>query len=148
MKVERILETILYADDLEAVELFYTNILGLKIQAKVPGSHIFFRCGPQMLLFFDPERSAKAGRAIPSHGARGPGHLAFAARKEDMDSWRQWLAEHGIPIEQAADWSGGCGHSIYFRDPAGNSLELITPSSWGMAQTDVFGVTGLGHDSD
>ena len=28
-------------------------------------------------------------------------------------------------------WPGG-GRSIYFRDPAGNCVELVTPGVWGL----------------
>jgi catechol 2,3-dioxygenase-like lactoylglutathione lyase family enzyme len=37
----------------------------------------------------------------------------------------------GVAIEQIVDWPTG-GRSVYFRDPAGNSLELTSPSIWGI----------------
>jgi hypothetical protein len=33
-------------------------------------------------------------------------------------------------IEKEFGWPRG-GRSIYFRDPAGNSVELVTPGLWG-----------------
>jgi catechol 2,3-dioxygenase-like lactoylglutathione lyase family enzyme len=36
----------------------------------------------------------------------------------------------GVPIEQEHQWPGGA-RSLYFRDPSGNSLELITRGAWG-----------------
>ena len=139
MKVERIQETCLYAEDLEATEIFYTELLGLELYAKVADHHVFFRCGPQMLLVFDPTRSAREGRRVPSHGARGPGHVAFAVRETDLDAWSERLKKLGVEIEDATDWSSGRGRSVYFRDPAGNSVELITPSSWHVSEAEVFG---------
>ena len=47
-----ILETVLSAADLDAAETFYVNVLGFQLHSKVPGRHIFFRCGDQMLLIF------------------------------------------------------------------------------------------------
>ena len=64
-------------------------------------------------------------------GATGPGHFALGIRRESLDSWRRRLAEHGVAIEQEVDWPRG-GHSLYFRDPAGNAAELITPGLWGL----------------
>jgi catechol 2,3-dioxygenase-like lactoylglutathione lyase family enzyme len=43
--------------------------------------------------------------------------------------WRERLEAHGVAIESVARWPRG-GRSIYFRDPAGNSLELATPDLW------------------
>jgi catechol 2,3-dioxygenase-like lactoylglutathione lyase family enzyme len=40
--------------------------------------------------------------------------------------------EHGVPIELETDWPRG-GKSLYFRDPAGNSVELITRGLWGLS---------------
>ena len=40
-----------------------------------------------------------------------------------------------MTIEQEVDWPRG-GRSFYFRDPAGNSLELATPRIWGLPDVD------------
>ena len=49
---------------------------------------------------------------------------------DQIDAWRNWLAQHGVPVETEVTWPGG--FSLYFRDPAGNSLELATPEMWGL----------------
>lgn len=129
MKVERIFESVLYAHDLEAAAAFYKRVLGLDVldQSDVM---LAFRCEGGMLLIFDPVRSIRSGRTVPSHGARGPGHLAFAADPETLDGWRRHLQDQGVEIEAEIEWDNG-GTSIYFRDPAGNSLELAAPTLWG-----------------
>jgi catechol 2,3-dioxygenase-like lactoylglutathione lyase family enzyme len=129
MRVEHIFETVLYAGDLEAAERFYSRVLGLEA---VQSSDIIlaFRCGQGVLLLFDPEKSGEPGRSVPSHGAQGPGHVAFAVRDEEMESWRLQLAKNEIEIETEVEWNSG-GRSIYFRDPAGNSVELVSPTLWG-----------------
>jgi hypothetical protein len=38
-----------------------------------------------------------------------------------------------VAIEHEATWPRG-GRSFYFRDPAGNSLELATPRIWGLPE--------------
>ncbi len=133
MQVERVLETCLYVDDLDAAEDFYARVLGLELESHVAGRHVFFRCGQAMLLLFNPEATGAATGKVPAHGARGSGHVAFAAELDQIPAWREQLAHHGVPIEAEIAWPGG-GHSLYFRDPSGNSLELATPQTWSPAK--------------
>ena len=63
---------------------------------------------------------------MPGHVSTGPAHFAFAIDKEDVATWLDRLNTLGIPIESRVDWARG-GHSIYFRDPDGRSVELATP---------------------
>jgi hypothetical protein len=44
-----------------------------------------------------------------------------------------------VAVESDYTWPGG-GRSLYFRDPAGNSLELGTPAIWRISEEDAFGV--------
>ena len=67
---------------------------------------------------------------MPPHGARGPGHVAFAATAEELDRWRERLAAAGVAIEADFRWPGSGALSIYVRDPAGNSVELAEPRLW------------------
>lgn len=129
MTILRILESCLYVDDLVAAEAFYHAVLGLAVYARVPERHVFFRCGQGMFLVFNPQRTAIATGDVPTHGAHGPGHVAFAIELAAMPAWRERLGAHGVPIETEITWPGG-GHSLYFRDPAGNSVELATPQTW------------------
>lgn len=129
--IQTIVETGIYVDDLEKAEAFYHDILGLEVIARESGRHVFFRVGEgNVLLAFLPDASL-VGDTLPAHGARGPGHFAFGIPAEDLESWRQHLQHKGIAIEQEVNWPRG-GRSIYFRDPAGNSVELLTPGLWGL----------------
>jgi catechol 2,3-dioxygenase-like lactoylglutathione lyase family enzyme len=132
-----VLETCLYALDLEAAEEFYSAVLGLTLISRQPGRHVFFRCGQGVFLVFNPTATltAPAGSAavaFPSHGTRGPGHVAFRMEKAAVDQWKQRLQEHAVPIEAEVEWPRG-GRSLYFRDPEGNSVELASPEIWGIA---------------
>jgi catechol 2,3-dioxygenase-like lactoylglutathione lyase family enzyme len=146
MHAREILEACVYADDLAAAERFYAGVLGMEVIARVEGRHVFFRCGGRVFLVFDPAATA-AGGAIPGHGAAGPGHVCFAMGKDEIEGWRAHLAAHGIAIETDFTWPGG-GRSLYFRDPAGNSMELGTPSIWRIPDAATFGgAAGPAHDS-
>lgn len=125
------LETSLYADDLDAAERFYAGVLGLEVIGRVAGRHVFFRCGDAVLLVFDPASTGAPGGQLPTHGARGAGHAAFAASTDELERWRAHLAARGVEVEHEAQWPGG-SRSFYVRDPAGNSIEFAEPSLWGM----------------
>ena len=129
--LSQILECCLYAADLPAAERFYGDVLGLTLQSRAEGRHVFFRCGEGMLLLFNPQATAAAGQGVPPHGASGPGHVAFAIPESDIDGWRVHLSGRQVAIETEISWPAG-GKSLYFRDPAGNSLELATRGIWGL----------------
>ncbi len=136
MKVQQVLETCIYASDLTAAERFYGGLLGLRVIARRAGRHVFFRCGGRVFLVFNPEVTAERGE-VPAHGARGPGHVAFAARLCDIPAWKTLLTSNGVTIEQEVSWPGA-GRSLYFRDPAGNSVELATPEIWSIEEDAIF----------
>jgi catechol 2,3-dioxygenase-like lactoylglutathione lyase family enzyme len=129
MQPGRIFETVLYAEDLDAAEQFYHNALGLEVIER-SRLVVVFRCGGGVLLVFDPGRSGAAGRDVPAHATSGAGHVAFAAKPENLDAWRKQLGQAGISIEREVDWPDG-GRSLFFNDPAGNVVELAPPTIWG-----------------
>ncbi|HYD16223.1 MAG TPA: VOC family protein [Hyphomicrobium sp.] len=129
-----ILETVLYAGDLAAAESFYSRLLGVTPYAKVEGRHVFFKLESQMLLIFNPDATRKPGTGalpVPAHGADGQGHVCFSAAPDGIDAWRSRVADMGLSVEADFEWPNG-GHSIYVRDPAGNSVEFAEPRIWGL----------------
>lgn len=133
--IEGILETALYTDDLDAAEAFYGGVLGLEKVLRAGNRHLFFRCGEMILLIFDPKETVKPPSSdalpVPPHGATGPGHLCFRMRAEAIDRMVEKLNKAGIVIESDFCWPNGA-RSIYFRDPAGNSLECAEPMLWNL----------------
>jgi catechol 2,3-dioxygenase-like lactoylglutathione lyase family enzyme len=128
---EGVVETAVYADDLDAAEAFYAGVLKLPVIGRERGRHVFFRVGTRdVLLIFAPATTIQ-GATLPAHGATGPGHFALGVRAGGLDGWRRRLAEHGVAVEQEVQWPHG-GRSLYFRDPAGNSVEILTPGVWGL----------------
>ncbi|MGK7311391.1 MAG: VOC family protein [Candidatus Longimicrobiales bacterium M2_2A_002] len=122
-------EAALYVDDLTAAERFWRR-LGLQLVGRQPGRHVFFRAGRDMLLLFDAGTTADSDD-VPAHGAEGPGHVALDVPDADaLDAWREHLDVAGVEVEHEHTWPSG-GRSLYFRDPSGNSVELITRGSWG-----------------
>ena len=130
-----VLETAIYTDDLEAARNFYGGCLGFEEVIAEEDTLVFFRCGSTIVLVFNPEQTklqpfAPPARPIPGHGAIGKGHICFQAPGKKLDQWKQYLIANGISIESEITWANGA-RSIYFRDPAGNSLEFAQPRLWG-----------------
>jgi len=128
--IQHLVEAALYVDDLDQAETFYRELLNLEVVGKEPGWHVFFRADEGVLLIFNPESTQKQG-LFPAHGTKGPGHAALGIAANSLNYWKSRLQEHRIAIEKEAVWPLG-GQSLYFRDPAGNSVELVTPGCWGL----------------
>lgn len=132
----RILETCLYAEDLDAAAAFYGEVVGLKLILSEPARHRFFRAGGGMLFLFDPRITPippPAGAlAVPPHGAHGHGHVCFSAEGPGIEGWERRLEAAGVAIESRVTWPNGA-RSIYCRDPAGNSVEFAEPKLWGLS---------------
>jgi catechol 2,3-dioxygenase-like lactoylglutathione lyase family enzyme len=123
-------ETSLYASDVAAAAAFYEQVLGLDPLSGLGELGAAFRLQDGgVLLIFEPEQAATPGRPIPSHGAAGPGHVAFAVPAGGCDAFAGDLRRLDIEIEREINWPEG-GRSLYIRDPAGNSVELIEGEAW------------------
>jgi catechol 2,3-dioxygenase-like lactoylglutathione lyase family enzyme len=133
--INGVVETILYTDDLARATAFYRDVLGLAGMRGDGDRFEAFDTGAQrvLLLFkrggtLQPQPVASGG-VIPPHDGSGPHHIAFAIAAADYDPWCATLRRHGIPIEGETHWERG-GRSVYFRDPDGHLVELVTPGIW------------------
>ncbi len=131
-KLNHIVETALYVDDIAAARDFYVGVLGLEVlkDDSKTKRDLFLRCGNVGLFLFDPKQTQASGGKVPAHGALGAGHLAFSIPDSDFAGWREHLIKNGVAIETEVDWDHKGTHSIYFRDPSGNSLEFISDRHW------------------
>ena len=129
LRILGVYETVLYAPDPPAAAAFYRDILGLgQIEEPDELSAAFRLPAGQVLLIFNPRMSSRPGRPVPSHGSAGPGHVAFALEEGTYEGALGALREAGVEIEREIDWDGG--RSVYLRDPAGNSVELVDGDIW------------------
>ena len=127
-RIRGVHETVLYADDVAALAAFYAEVVGLE-QIDPPDDHsAAFRLEDgNVLLVFDPGRTGTPGRFVPEHGATGAGHVAF--RVKGLDDAAGELRAQDVEIEREITWPKG-GRSVYFRDPAGNSVEYVEGDIW------------------
>lgn len=132
-RLNRIVETALYVDDLDRAAAFYEVKLGLAAMLKTRTLIAYDVGGQNVLLLFlrgaSVETQASGNGSIPPHDGHGPLHIAFAVNAAELPAWEEQLAQHGIAIEGRMSWNRG-GTSLYFRDPDGHLLELATPGLW------------------
>ena len=130
--IRGIVETCINVSDIRRARGFYESLFGF--EAMVHDERFCaFRVGAQVLLVFREGASDRPapvpGGTIPPHSTVGAGHFAFAVSKDEMNLWRKVLADRGIRVESEVEWDRG-GHSIYFRDPDDNLVELASPGIW------------------
>ena len=131
-RLDHVLETSLYFDDLDAAQRFYEQVLELVPIFNDQRLHAY-AIGNTVLLLFKRGSSRDTihlpGGTIPPHDGTGALHVAFAIAKVELDEWERRLADHHVAIEARTHWPRG-SVSIYFRDTGGHLLELVTPGLW------------------
>ncbi|HEX2106248.1 MAG TPA: VOC family protein [Nitrososphaera sp.] len=132
IKINKVVETCIYSSDLESMKNFYAGILGLSVIQEERDKLIFLKAGKSMLLIFDPVRTSANNGSLPAHGALTPPssiHFAMEIDEQEYHKSKQLLVNNNITIEKEVNWDTHA-KSIYFRDPAGNLVELLTPGGW------------------
>jgi catechol 2,3-dioxygenase-like lactoylglutathione lyase family enzyme len=126
-------ETALYVDDMSRAVAFYKDVMGLSALVEderfcaldVNGRHV-------LLLFLrgsSIQTAALPGGMIPPHDGSGPLHIGFSIEPGELERWEAHFNAQRVQILSSMNWPRG-GRSIYFRDPDGHLLELLTPGVW------------------
>jgi catechol 2,3-dioxygenase-like lactoylglutathione lyase family enzyme len=128
-----ILETCLYVEDLARACEFYTTLFGYPVLESDERFCALNVAGSQVLILFvrgsNPQGTMLSHGTIPPHDGSGPSHIGFKVPADGLAAWQSRLLEKGIPVESVVTWPKG-GTSIYFRDPDGHLVELVTPGTW------------------
>jgi catechol 2,3-dioxygenase-like lactoylglutathione lyase family enzyme len=132
-RISTLKETALYVDDLPRAVRFYREVLGLPVLMEDPrlcaldvnGQHVLLLC----LRGASTEVTPLPGGTIPPHDGFGPLHAGFAIEPSEFEPWKRHLEANGIAIIGRMEWPLG-GRSLYFHDPDGHVLELLTPGVW------------------
>ena len=127
--VNGIIESSLYVDSVTRSVEFYQRIFGFEIIGPAEGEIseltrlVALRAGDrQVLLLF------RRG-ATPNTDASGAIHIAFGISRSSLVLWEGWLEAQGVAIEERKTWKYGA-EALYFRDPDGHLLEVVTPGVW------------------
>lgn len=132
--VTGVLETALYVDDLPRAIAFYQRLFGFRVLQEDHRFCAFDVAGRSVLLLFLRGASRESvplpwGHTIPPHDGNGPWHFAFSIPRGSDAAWETHIRDTGITIESIVTWPRG-GRSLYFRDPDGHAVELLTPGVW------------------
>ncbi|HSR56565.1 MAG TPA: VOC family protein [Candidatus Binataceae bacterium] len=125
MKLERLDHFGIEVRELKRAERFYTDVLGLSVVARL-GDQILMDCGGQNLALFEvprPDLSAAERARVIGHPL-GKGHHAFRVSRADFISAAQRLSQAGVETAAPIDW--GDHDCMYFLDPDGNLLEIVS----------------------
>ncbi len=126
-KIDGVLETSLYVDDVQRSIEFYRAVLGFDViesNERIAALRVADR---QVLLLC--RKGASADATSGAHDGDGRLHLAFAVPTADLDAWEARLQERAVPIEEKRSSEYG-GRSLYFRDPDQHLIEFATPGTW------------------
>lgn len=128
-----IVETALYVEDLARARDFYRGLFDFDTLYEDHRLCAMAVAPRQVLLLFRVDGSLNptvtSGGAIPPHGGHGQLHFAFGVPADALPAWETRLAERGIVTESRVRAARG-GTSVYFRDPDGHLVELVTPGIW------------------
>jgi catechol 2,3-dioxygenase-like lactoylglutathione lyase family enzyme len=132
-KLDRVVETAIYVDDLARAAAFYEQVMDLPVMVSDDRFRAYDIGGESVFLVFRRGATLDTvqlpGGTIPPHDGHGPLHLAFGVTADELPEWERRLTDRGIAIEARTAWPRG-GHSIYFRDPDNHLLELVTRGTW------------------
>jgi catechol 2,3-dioxygenase-like lactoylglutathione lyase family enzyme len=125
MKLERLDHFGLEVADLAHAERFYTEVLGLAVVAHL-GDQTLLQCGDQNLALFQVAREplTQGERRDRIKHPLGRGHHAFRVSRMDFAAARARLQDAGVECATPIDW--GDHDCLYFLDPDGNLLEIVS----------------------
>ncbi|HXY60026.1 MAG TPA: VOC family protein [Chthoniobacterales bacterium] len=126
-KVKALGEIALRVNNLDAMQAFYQDVIGLELMRRFPDSAFFkiadgYGGHTQILALFD--RRNQPGYSGLSADKTTVDHLAFTIAREDFDYERDRLQTRGCKLKFANhDWVHW--RSLYFNDPEGNNVEFV-----------------------
>ena len=125
MKLEQLDHFGIEVNSLAEAERFYTEALGLTVVAHL-GDQTLLQCGTQNLALFQVARPplTPEQRHQRIDQPLGRGHHAFRVSRADFENARERLAAAGVETAKPIDW--GDHDCMYFLDPDGNLLEIVS----------------------
>jgi catechol 2,3-dioxygenase-like lactoylglutathione lyase family enzyme len=115
--------------DLDAMKRFYTDLLGFAVEWAPDPDNIYLSSGlDNLALHRSPPAASGAaggrGSALPVKGALD--HFGLIVRAAaDVDRWAAFLESRGVTMDAQPRTHRDGARSCYFRDPDGNSIQII-----------------------
>ena len=120
-------EVALRVDNLEAMQQFYEEVIGLELMRRLPHG-AFFEISPdygghtQVLVLFD--RSSSPDYQGISQDKTPLDHIAFTIDLADYEVEKERLESLGLNVIDK-EQRGFSWRSLFLKDPEGNTVELV-----------------------
>ena len=135
-------EVVLRVDDLETMESFYRDVVGLETWQRSDGL-VFFKVAelasplgegghPQLLALVDRRQNPWPWRGLAYRdidpGRSSLDHLAFEIHEEAFEPERERLEGLGLEVN-TVEFPHMAARGLFFEDPEGNVIELLCHDS-------------------
>jgi catechol 2,3-dioxygenase-like lactoylglutathione lyase family enzyme len=110
----------LLCSDIEAMERFYCDVLGYRVEWRPSAEELYLTSGEDNLAL---------------HARPGPGPLGADSRldhlglllsqPEEVDAWAAYLTDRGVKLDTSPRTHRDGARSFYARDPEGNRLQFL-----------------------
>ena len=108
---------------LAEMKAFYVDLLGFRVEWEPDADNVYLTSGVDNLAL---HRAQPAGAGSPQAGGNRLDHLGLIVRApDDVDGWAAFLESHGVTIDAKPRTHRDGARSCYFRDPDGNSVQII-----------------------
>lgn len=115
-KVTGIDHVVLHVKNLARSKKFYVDFLGMEVEHE-SSWQVFLKCGSQGVALFEVESGDKV------RGGSEMNHMALRLKSGEYEKVKAVLEEAGCKVGGRR----GDPHCIYFSDPDGHRLQLLTP---------------------
>ncbi len=120
LRVTGIDHVVLHVGDLERSRRFYIELLGFQV-AHESSLQSFLRCGSQQVALFQIRDSTEI------HAGSEMNHMALRLAEGEYEEVKATLEAAGVEVHGRP----GDDHCIYFDDPDGHRLQLLTLAEQG-----------------
>ncbi len=117
LKVTGIDHVVLHVKELARSRKFYVGLLGMSVQHE-SSWQLFLKCGSQGVALFEVEEEERI------HGGSEMNHMALRLKSGEYEKVKALLEETGCKVSGRR----GDARCIYFSDPDGHRLQLLTPA--------------------
>jgi catechol 2,3-dioxygenase-like lactoylglutathione lyase family enzyme len=109
--------------DMAAMKRFYVDLLGFAIEWEPDPDNVYLSSGIDNLAL---HRATSTDGVDPVRVRSTLDHLGLIVRQpDDVDRWASFLESEGVTIAAPPRTHRDGARSCYFRDPDGNSIQII-----------------------
>ena len=103
--------------DIRGMRLFYTGILGFRVEWEPDAQNVYLTSGTDNLALHE-EKSVFSSGSLD--------HLGIVVEKpQDVDLWAEYIKGQNVLLKQEPKTHRDGARSIYFADPEGNTIQII-----------------------